>query len=106
MTTATQVQPEPSFLFATIHYGSTEHQGLFLAGLRERLEASRMLVNEISGAEQWRPEYAAYRRLGQGQRLSTTLGTRDFATLYAHMPAYTSAHPHRPTPTVPMSTTH
>src|SRR3546814_11722094 len=41
MTTATQVQPEtePSFLFATIHYGSTGQQGLFLAGLRQSLEA-------------------------------------------------------------------
>src|SRR3546814_10081871 len=90
MTTATQVQPEPSFLFATIHYGSTEQQGLFLAGLRERLEASRMLVNELSGAEQWRPEYEAYRRLGQGQRLSTRLGTRAFAQLQAPLPAYTA----------------
>src|SRR3546814_438015 len=91
MTTATQVQPEPSFLFATIHYGSTEQQGLFLAGLRERLEASRMLVNELSGAEQWRPEYEAYRSLGQGQRLSTLLGTRAFAQLQAQLPAYTAA---------------
>src|SRR3546814_8035740 len=78
MTTATQVQPEPSFLFATIHYGNTGQQGLFLAGLRERLEASRMLVNELSGAEQWRPEYEAYRSLGPGQRLSTLLGTQAF----------------------------
>src|SRR3546814_211311 len=90
MTTATQVQPEPSFLFATIHYGSTGQQGLFLAGLRERLEASRMLVNELSGAEQWRPEYEAYRSLGQGQRLSTLLGTQAFAQLQAQLPAYTA----------------
>src|SRR3546814_17505498 len=86
MTTATQVQPEPSFLFATIHYGSTEQQGLFLAGLRERLEASRMLVNELSGPEQWRPEYEAYRSRGHGQRLSTLVGYRAFPQLQAQPP--------------------
>src|SRR3546814_14573422 len=49
-----------------------------------------MLVNELSGAEQWRPEYEAYRSLGQGQRLSTLLGTRAFAQLQAQLPAYTA----------------
>src|SRR3546814_5062613 len=41
MTTATQVQPEPepSFLFATIHYGSTEQQGLFLDRKSTRLNS-------------------------------------------------------------------
>src|SRR3546814_20796587 len=38
MTTATQEQPEPRFLFAHLTYGSTEQQGVFLAGRRERQE--------------------------------------------------------------------
>src|SRR3546814_14748807 len=49
-----------------------------------------MLVNELSGAEQGRPEYEAYRSLGQGQRLSTLLGTQAFAQLQAQLPAYTA----------------
>src|SRR3546814_8947098 len=34
--------------------------------------------------------YEAYRSLGQGQRLSTLLGTRAFAQLQAQLPAYTA----------------
>lgn len=78
----------PSFLFATIHYGSAEQQALYLAGLRARLERTQVLVNEVSGAEQWRPEYEPYRRLAPGQSLRALLGEAEFARLLAQLPGY------------------
>lgn len=86
--TARTAVAAPSFLFATIHYGSADQQALHLVGLRARLEQTQVLVNEVSGAEQWRPEYESYRRLAQGQSLRELLGDAEFARLLAQLPAY------------------
>lgn len=81
----------PSYLFATIHYGGIDELALSRAGLRDYLGRTRVLINEVSGAEQWRDEYEPYRRLSPGQSLRGLLGEPAFAALQAQLPALAAA---------------
>lgn len=81
----------PSYLFATIHYGSVDELALNRVGLRDYLGRTRVLINEVSGAEQWRDEYEPYRRLSPGQSLRGLLGEPAFAALQAQLPALAAA---------------
>lgn len=82
----TASDPAWSYLFATIHYGNAEELALDLPRLRERLRETRVLVNEVSGAEQWRPEYEQYRALPPGGSLRKLLGDAAFARLQLQLP--------------------
>lgn len=77
-----------SYLFATIHYGDAAELALDLARLRERVSETRVLVNEVSGAEQWRPEYERYRTLPTGTSLRGLIGDPAFALLQSRLPQY------------------
>ena len=80
-----------SYLFATIHYGNAEELALDLKRLRERVRNTQLLVNEVSGAEQWRPEYEQYRALPPGKSLRQLLGDAAFAQLQAQLPGHPAA---------------
>lgn len=76
----------PSFVFATIHYGDMDSLLLYLPRLRQHLEESRVLVNEIDLSAVWQPEYESYRQLPPGQDLRALIGAEAFAVLQALLP--------------------
>ena len=76
----------PSFVFATIHYGDMDALLLHLPRLRQQLEDSKVLVNEVDLSAAWQPEYESYRQLPQGQSLRRLIGEDAFKELQAQLP--------------------
>ncbi|MCD9029085.1 TraB/GumN family protein [Luteimonas sp. BDR2-5] len=94
---------EPSYIFATIHYGTPDALLLSLPALRHHLAQTTVLVNEVDLGADWQPEYESYRRLPEGQRLQRMIGEDAFAELQRLLPDRDPAALDRLKPWVAMS---
>lgn len=77
----------PSYLFATIHFGSEAEQGINYADLAERISSSKTFVNEIDGDAPWLAEYADYRWMAVDSPLSRMIGRDSFDMARALLPS-------------------
>jgi uncharacterized protein YbaP (TraB family) len=78
--------PRPSYLLATIHFGTPEEQGIDYAELERTLASVETFVNEANPDEAWKPEYDDYRWLPVENPLSSMVGKDAFAKARALLP--------------------
>jgi uncharacterized protein len=78
--------PRPSYLLATIHFGTPEEQGIDYAELERTLAGVETFVNEANLDEAWKPEYDDYRWLPVEKPLSSMVGKDAFAKARALLP--------------------
>ena len=78
--------PRPSYLLATIHFGTPEEQGIDYAELERTLAGVETFVNEANLDEAWKPEYDDYRWLPVEKPLSAMVGKDAFAKARALLP--------------------
>ena len=76
----------PSYLLATIHFGTPEEQGIDYAQLERTLAGVETFVNEANLDEAWKPEYDGYRWLPVENPLSKMVGKDAFAKARALLP--------------------
>ena len=76
----------PSYLLATIHFGTPEEQGLDYAALEPFLREAAIFINETDSAEAWQPEYDRLRWLDEATPLSQLVGAEAYATLRTLLP--------------------
>ena len=76
----------PSYLLATIHFGTPEEQGIDYAELERTLAGVETFVNEANLDEAWKPEYDDYRWLPVESPLSNMVGKEGFAKARALLP--------------------
>lgn len=76
----------PSYLLATIHFGTPEEQGIDYAELERTLADVETFVNEANLDEAWKPEYDDYRWLPDENPLSNMVGKDAFAKARALLP--------------------
>jgi uncharacterized protein YbaP (TraB family) len=79
--------PRPSYLLATIHFGTPEEQGIDYAELERTLAGVETFVNEANLDEAWKPEYDDYRWLPVEKPLSAMVGKDAFAQARALLPS-------------------
>lgn len=77
----------PSYLLATIHFGTPEEQGIDYAELEQTLAGVETFVNEANLDEAWKPGYDEYRWLPVEEPLSGMVGKDAFAKARALLPA-------------------
>lgn len=78
--------PRPSYLLATIHFGTPDEQGIDYAELERTLAGVETFVNEANLDEAWKPEYDDYRWLPVEKPLSSMVGKDAFAKARALLP--------------------
>ena len=76
----------PSYLLATIHFGTPAEQGLDYAAIEPYLREAAVFINEIDAAAPWQPDYDQYRWLAHEARLSGMIGAEDFGALRTLLP--------------------
>lgn len=81
---ATEVRP--SYLMATIHFGSPAEQGVDYATIEPYVREAAVFVNESDGAEAWQPDYDQYRWLAPETPLSGMIGREEFGVLRTLLP--------------------
>ena len=83
---AAPAELRPSYLLATIHFGTPEEQGIDYAQLEQTLAGVETFVNEANLDEAWKPEYDDYRWLPVEHPLSNMVGKEAFAKARALLP--------------------
>lgn len=78
--------PRPSYLLATIHFGTPEEQGIDYATLEGTLAQVETFVNEADLDAAWKQDYDGYRWLAPDTPLSTLVGQERFAMARALLP--------------------
>ena len=80
------VQPMPSYLLGTIHFGTPEEQGVDYAVLEKALADVDTFVNEADLDEAWKPAYDDYRWLSPAQPLSSMVSKDSYAMARSLLP--------------------